>query len=65
MAHDDDIREPDSRRVEVVAGGQELSADEQLEHLAELVAQLNDRVVALEGHVTALVRISVDESRRS
>ena len=64
MAHDDnDIREPDSRRVEVVAGGQELSADEQLEHLVELVAQLNDRVEALEGHVTALVRLG--EGRRS
>ncbi len=62
-AHDDDIREPDSRRVNGLAGGQELSTDEQLEHLTELVAQLSDRVEALEGHVTALVRLG--EGRRS
>ena len=64
-AHDNAFGEPDPQRVKVFAGGQELSTDEQVEHLTELVAQLNDRLEALEGHVTALVRMSVDEARRS
>ena len=46
-AHDDDIGKPDSLRPEGLSGWQELSTDERLDHLAELVAQLNDRVEAL------------------
>ena len=64
-AHDNAFGEPDPQRVKVFAGGQELSTDEQVEHLIELVAQLNERLEALEGHVTALVSMSVGQGRRN
>jgi hypothetical protein len=59
--HDDNIGEPLPLRVKMLADGQGLSTDERLDHLIELVAQLNDRVEALEGHVTALVTMNVEK----
>ena len=60
-AYDSDIAQPDPLRAKVFGGGQELSTDERLEYLTEFVAQLDERLAALEAHVTALVRISVDK----
>ena len=61
--HDDDTGKPDPPQFKVLAGGQDSSMEEQFNQLVELVTQLYDRVEALEGHVTALVRLG--EGRRS
>ena len=64
-AHDNAFGEPDPQRVELLPEGRRLSTDEQVEHLIELVGQLNERLEALEGHVTALVSMSVGQGRRN
>jgi len=60
-AYDSNTGLPDPLRVKVFDGQQELSTDERLGYLIEFVAQLDDRLAALETHVTALVTMSVDK----
>ncbi len=59
-AHEGDIGEADPLRVKVFGEEQGLSTDERLGYLIEFVAQLDDRLAALEIHVTTLVTMRVD-----
>ena len=60
-AHEGDIGQADPLRAKVFGEEQGLSTDARLGYLIEFVAQLDDRLAALEIHVTALVTMRVDQ----